>query len=156
MNRLDRELQQILKSYPAEVRRLILYVIYHRSSAIRLSSLEQITQKSRYSLCRIFKKEFNRTPLNWVWLFRVILAKYLLSTDEGWALKEVYLACGFNSHAHFSRSFKSAFHKPPSAFCDFKKRRRDSSEIMSFINKDFELQAKSLRDSLCFSSHNEF
>ena len=66
----------------------------------------------------VFKKDFqalyNTTPAKWLKMKRLDHACKLLTTTNRKA-SDIYLECGFEDLAHFSRSFKSQFQVNPSS-----------------------------------------
>lgn len=70
----------------------------------------------------VFKKDFqtiyNITPAKWLKNKRLDYAYKLLTTTNKKA-SEIYLECGFEDLAHFSKSFKSKFQINPSAVKTF-------------------------------------
>ncbi len=71
---------------------------------------------SRFKFCRDFSAAFGASPMRWLWVFRGLLAAEFMLLEAEWPLTDIAFACGFNSSAHFSRTFKSIFRESPSAY----------------------------------------
>ena len=72
---------------------------------------------SRTHLYRRIKKITNESPLSYIILFKLELAKQLLlDSDKDLSITEVAYTSGFLDKSHFSRSFKKLFGVTPSNF----------------------------------------
>lgn len=98
------------------LRRAISYAIENYSEAIELDDMAAAAKLSRYNLCRRFQSECGTTPMKWLWTFRSMLAAEFIKIDPSWSLTDIAFAAGFNSSAHFSRSFKLVLKQSPSSF----------------------------------------
>ena len=81
-------------------------------------SLEQfadLCNRSKSSFKRDFKNHFNTSPGKWLLEKRLIHAQKLLKTDFD-NISQVAYECGFESPAHFSRTFKIRFGTAPSTY----------------------------------------
>jgi signal transduction histidine kinase/DNA-binding response OmpR family regulator len=83
------------------------------SPAFNVESLAANLFMSRDTLIRKCKKEFAETPLNLIVTQRMQKAHDLLS-NHTLSISEVAYACGFESLAYFSRSFKKHYGASPS------------------------------------------
>lgn len=61
---------------------------------------------------RVFKQELGISPIDFINNERIKLATRLLQ-DPKCKIKEVYLACGFNSLSYFMRLFKKKMQQSP-------------------------------------------
>lgn len=95
-----------VRGVPAPVRRAIHHMLASFSEEIKLAELSEVAGISKAALNRCFQSRFERTPINWLWTFRAILAKELINQAPDWDLTDIAFLCGFNSSAHFSRYFK--------------------------------------------------
>ncbi len=80
-------------------------------------SLEKIAQEfliTPFHLIRIFKKELNLTPYQYILNKKIHLAKELLSTDM--SISEVALSSGFNDQSHLYKYFKQFFSISPKEY----------------------------------------
>jgi AraC-like DNA-binding protein len=83
------------------------------SPSFNVESLAASLFMSRDTLIRKCKKEFGETPLNLIVMHRMQKAHDLLN-QHTLSISEVAYACGFESLAYFSRSFKKHFGISPS------------------------------------------
>ena len=93
----------------------LAYVVENFADEITLEDLAQVTGLSRFTFCRRFHLETGIPPMRWLWLFRALLAREMISLDPSWSLTDVAFACGYTSSAHFSRAFRAAFQTSPTA-----------------------------------------
>ncbi len=82
---------------------------------ISLKVIAETTGRSLSSFNREFKSIFNETPHRWILKRRLQEAKKLLLTTAR-RPSDFYLELGFEDLAHFSRTFKKEFGKPPREF----------------------------------------
>lgn len=82
---------------------------------VSLKTIAESTGRSLSSFNREFRTIFNETPHRWILKRRLQEAKTLLLTTER-KPSEFYLELGFEDLAHFSRTFKKEFGKPPREF----------------------------------------
>lgn len=82
---------------------------------ISLKTIAESTGRSLSTFNREFKTIFNETPHRWILKRRLQEAKKLLLTTEK-RPSDFYMDLGFEDLAHFSRTFKKEFGKPPREF----------------------------------------
>jgi transcriptional regulator GlxA family with amidase domain len=100
-------------------KRLGIAVKYMMENFYEDLSLEDVAREARvdrWYLCRTFQKRFGMTPMRWLWLFRIYVAKEYMAMMPKASMTHVAFSCGFQSVAHFSRSFKSNLGCSPSEF----------------------------------------
>ena len=93
---------------------------------IPLKELAVRSGRSLSSFNRDFRAIYNDTPHRWIMNKRLEYARYLMFTDHK-KPSEVFLVCGFEDLAHFSRSFKKKFKMTPSKFYSEMNAREDVS-----------------------------
>lgn len=93
---------------------IIEYVAENFSDEISLTDLAAVAGVTKFTLCRSFERSFGTTVMQWLWKVRIRLARYFLDASLGGRLTDVAVLCGFNSSAHFSRSFRRHFSVAPS------------------------------------------
>lgn len=74
--------------------------------------LARVCNLSRSQLYRLFRDE-GTTPQAWVWNLRLQAARACLMKDRGRTITDIAFSVGFNSAAHFSRSFRQMFDCSP-------------------------------------------
>ncbi|MEL7001836.1 MAG: AraC family transcriptional regulator [Bacteroidota bacterium] len=80
---------------------------------ISLADLASRSGRSLSTFNRDFKRIYNDTPHRWIMNKRLEHAHNLIVTEKQ-RPSEVYLQCGFEDLAHFSRAFKKKFNMAPS------------------------------------------
>jgi len=91
------------------------YIEQHFCENITVKQLAELGNMSSSSFNRIFKKETNLTPVEYLIEVRIEKAKKLLRRKEI-PITEIAMRCGFNSSAHFSSSFSRLFNTTPSEY----------------------------------------
>lgn len=89
-----------------------LEINYHRK--IKLDSLVQLTNISKYHLIRLFNQYIGTTPYNYLETIRIIKAKELLI--NGISVIEVANKIGYSDQSHFSNHFKKTMGLNPSQY----------------------------------------
>ena len=82
---------------------------------LKLEELAQLSNRSLSAFKRDFQTIFHTTPGKWLLEKRLQNAKELLSHNRNKPISEVAYESGFETLAHFSRSFKQRFGAPPSS-----------------------------------------
>ncbi|WP_440119368.1 AraC family transcriptional regulator [Paenibacillus sp. QZ-Y1] len=85
---------------------LITFIKQNYQQDISLSMLAQQMNITEQHLNRIFKKEFQMTPLEYLMRYRLLKAKELLIRDDETTANEIARAVGFNSASYFGSVFK--------------------------------------------------
>jgi len=110
---LDKEYKLLAKSY--RVKKAMVYIENNYTEKITLSNIVSIAETNHTTLSDEFKKEINQTPIDYLWSFRVKIAKKLLAFTAI-PLKEVCNKTGFSTTSHFLRIFKQHTGKTPIIF----------------------------------------
>ncbi|HHQ4528789.1 TPA: helix-turn-helix domain-containing protein [Aeromonas hydrophila] len=93
--------------------RVVDYIIENISMEIDLDEIAENADASKFEICRLFNEYFSSPPMRWLWDLRIRFAKEYIAIAPHWSLTDISHACGFNSLAHFSRSFSKAYGIPP-------------------------------------------
>ncbi len=97
------------------------YIEQHFSENITVKKLAELGNLSVSSFNRMFKKETNLTPFEYLIEVRIQKSKKLLRRKEI-PITEVAMRCGFGSSSHFSSSFSRILNITPSeyrnSYCD--------------------------------------
>lgn len=97
------------KSY---VQQAIRYIESYYSSNITIGEICNTIYISPCHFQRIFKKELNKTPYQYILEFRIKKAKEMLQREKP-SIGEVARLCGFLNSGHFSTVFKKSQGKTP-------------------------------------------
>ncbi len=89
------------------------YIFDHYNETVTINDLASAAGYSRANFFRFFKKLTSMTPNDFVNMYRVNVAREMLTRGEQ-SLTEIALACGFYDAAHFSHIFKKIVGTPPS------------------------------------------
>ncbi|MEC0124998.1 helix-turn-helix transcriptional regulator [Paenibacillus pabuli] len=85
---------------------LVTFIKQNYHQDISLSMLAQQINVTEQHLNRIFKKEFQMTPLDYLTRYRLLKAKEMLIHDDVITAHEIAQAVGFNSASYFGSVFK--------------------------------------------------
>src|SRR3974390_1521480 len=79
----------------------------------RVAVLARDCGVSERQLRRYFRKQFGRSPREWMTITRLGKVRPLLTTGK--SVKEIATPAGFNHQSNFARSFKNYYHATPSS-----------------------------------------
>ncbi len=94
---------------------IIQYIRDHLDQPLSVEGLSRKAHMSESNFHRVFKNELGVSPIDFINDERIKLATSLLH-DPRRKVKEVYMACGFNSLSYFTRMFKRKKQLSPKAF----------------------------------------
>ena len=97
----------------AGLRKCLDFMLDHYHENLDLERLAGVAGISRFDLCRVFKRHYKLSPMRFLWTFRTILAAEFIRMHPECRLTEIAFACGFNSSAHFSRTFRKNYGTSP-------------------------------------------
>lgn len=110
--KVDSVLHSINDIYNDKLKYALLYIESHYSAPITLSDIVQASSSNHTTLTQLFKKELSVTPMEYLWQYRICVAKKHLAFSE-LSPKEIAVRCGFKTVQHFSRIFKEQTGKTP-------------------------------------------
>lgn len=111
-----------ISSHNPIVNKVTKYILANLAQAIDLEDLAKTASVSSFYLCRLFKKELDITPMNWLWAQRTMISAYYLKEKTQYNVTDIAFFCGFSSSAHFSRYFKKIYKMSPTSYrsqCEF-------------------------------------
>lgn len=91
------------------------YILEHFQEPICIQDLAAKLYLNENYLIRIFKKQYQMTPNQYLLETRLIHARYLLLYSDR-SVKEIALFCGFHTTSYFIKKFSLRFQKTPSVF----------------------------------------
>ena len=91
------------------VEKTVKYIQENYMNDIKLSSVSRIMNVSTEHLSRIFKKETAFGFNEYLTLYRLQRAEYILANEPGRAIGEIAYSCGFNDSNYFSFKFKQKY-----------------------------------------------
>lgn len=98
--------------------RLAFVIAHIRNNLHEPLTIEELSEKvcmSPSHFHRVFKNEMGISPVNFINNERIKMAESMLK-DPNVRIKEVYMACGFNSLSYFNRLFKRQNKVSPKAY----------------------------------------
>ena len=111
-------------SMPEPIKKVVDFIVKSIAQTppehLRLSELSQMASVTPETLCRMFKKNMDLSPLEYAKLARLARVANLLSRSS-LSLKELATSLGFCDAYHLSRSFKKVYGLSPKEFrnCDY-------------------------------------
>ena len=92
------------------------YIENHYSENISLDDLARTAGFNKRYFCKIFKSLTTKTPIEYLNLYRINIAKKMLLDNSTISVSEVAYACGYNDSAYFIRIFKKTLNTTPAKF----------------------------------------
>ncbi len=93
----------------------INYIDNNIYSKITLDEIARHMNVSAYHYCRVFKKHFHITPMQYVLMKKIELSKYMLAYTHD-AISTIASTLAFVDQSHFSKTFKHFEKQTPLAF----------------------------------------
>lgn len=98
-----------------KLKKVLSYIRKNFASPLTLSSMAETAGMSEKYFCSFFKKATNKTPIEYLNLYRVeCSAKLLLNTDI--SVTETAFSCGFNDLSYFIKTFKQHIGMTPKEY----------------------------------------
>ncbi|MBQ9413526.1 MAG: helix-turn-helix transcriptional regulator [Clostridia bacterium] len=97
------------------VENAIFYIETHYENEVSLKDIADCASINRSTLSAAFKEETGVTPMEYLWQYRVRVAKKLLAFTN-LPVKEIAVRCGFRNVPHFYKRFQKYEHVPPALF----------------------------------------
>ena len=103
------------KIWNPHLKKAVIYIENNYATAVTLGDIMRAVALSHSSLTQLFRKEIGMTPIEYVWCYRIAVAKrFLAFTDL--PVKDVATRCGFKTAQHFSRKFEEVCGCTPTVF----------------------------------------
>lgn len=97
-------------------RKVLAYIDAHLDEALSVAQLSDVAACSKYHFHRGFSRRHGIGVHRYVTLVRLKRAAFRLAFRDWDRVIDIALECGYDSHEAFSRAFKRAVGKTPSAF----------------------------------------
>lgn len=97
------------------LRNAVLFIESHYGSHITFGDICRAAKTNHTTLVKKFKEKLSVTPIEYLWQYRISVAKKHLAFTEI-PLKDIAVRCGFKTVQHFSRIFKEHTGKTPLQF----------------------------------------
>lgn len=105
LSRFFKQGQSKIEMEDNRIAKTVLYICKHLNEAIELEKLAEISCLSKDHFIRLFKKELETTPLQYINQKKIEKAQLLLITEE-LAVKEIAFQLAFDDYSYFNRLFK--------------------------------------------------
>lgn len=99
----------------AAVKRIIDYLEENASQEINVAMLCEEFGYTAAHLCRKFKKITGLTPMTYLKIYRLELARTKIKNSDA-SISDIGAECGYSDANYFTRSFKNHFGVPPSKY----------------------------------------
>ncbi len=103
------------KIYDPHLKKAVIYIENNFRESITLDDVSKVALLSHSSLTQLFKNELNKTPIEYVWYHRIVVAKKFLAFTN-LPIKDIASRCGFKTIQHFSRKFEESLGCSPTSF----------------------------------------
>lgn len=97
------------------LKKAVIYIESHYQENITLESITKAVSINHSTLTQLFKEELDMTPIEYLWYYRIVVAKKHLEFTS-LPIKDISVRCGFKTVQHFSRKFEAYTNKTPTAF----------------------------------------
>jgi AraC family transcriptional regulator len=98
-----------------QINRVQVFIEEHLTERVRVADLSAVARSSPSYFSCAFKRTFGVSPHAYVMKRRVSMAADLMLSSDA-PLSEIAVSCGFADQAHFSRQFRRAMGRTPSAW----------------------------------------
>lgn len=98
-----------------QIKTVLDYIDQNYSARITLNDLANQAGMNPNYFCKVFQEITHQTPMDYVFYYRIDQAAVLLSTTKD-SVTDIALACGFNDHSYFTKSFKRVKDETPRAY----------------------------------------
>ena len=95
----------------------VIYIESHYHENITLENITKSASMNHSTLTQLFKDELSITPIEYLWQYRINVAKKHLEFTS-LPVKDISMRCGFKTVQHFSRKFEKYTNNTPTAFRD--------------------------------------
>lgn len=132
--------------YRSRINRVIDYIEKNIDHEFTLDELARIACFSKYHFHRIFSSIMNETLFDFIQRSRVERAASLLLTNKEAAVTTIAHACGFSSHALFTRTFNKYFGMSPTRWRKLKSKndQTNSNVVQEECNQRKELNYRNV------------
>jgi len=99
----------------SHLKKAVIYIESNYHNNVSLESIVKSVSLNHTTLTQLFKNELNMTPIEYLWDYRIKVAKKFLEFTD-LPIKDIALQCGFKTTQHFSRKFEEMLGSPPGVF----------------------------------------
>lgn len=113
--RYNREANDTKFSKPGYVERACRYINENYAQALSIDKIAEYLSLNKHYLIRVFKRELNITPNNYILRTRLFYAKHLL-TETNNSVTNIAFSVGFNTPSYFIKCFKEYYRQTPNSY----------------------------------------
>ena len=99
------------------LKKAVIFIESHYHENITLENITKAASINHTTLTKLFKQELSVTPVEYLWQYRITIAKKHLEFTN-LPVKDISMRCGFKTIQHFSRKFEAYTNTPPTTFRD--------------------------------------
>ena len=99
----------------ARMREAAEYIRTHCTEPLTLLQMAEQAEFSTYYFSRMFHEVMGRTPMEWLFECRLVVAKQLLMST-GWTIKQVAENSGFSQSSYFIARFREHIGMTPQEY----------------------------------------
>lgn len=99
----------------SHLRNAVIYIESHYHENLTLQSIAKASAMNHSTLTQLFKSELYVTPIEYLWQYRITVAKKHLEFTS-LPIKDISMRCGFKTNQHFSRKFEEYTGTTPTSF----------------------------------------
>lgn len=94
------------------VKKACIYINAHYNEPLRVEHIAQELSLNQNYLIKLFGRELNVTPNQYIMETRLLRSRYMLIQTE-YSIQQIAELCGFNTSSYFIKCFKGRFKKSP-------------------------------------------
>ncbi len=119
----DEQDKLINKLKKPHLKKAVVFIESHYYENITLEHICKAASSNHSTMAKLFKDELHMTPIEYLWSYRITIAKKHLEFTN-LPIKDISALCGFKTIQHFSRKFEELTKSTPTAFRDASVARR--------------------------------
>lgn len=93
------------RGHNESIKKVIDYMNEHFTNSFSCDELSGLIKMNKFRFIRIFKKQMDKTPYEYLLDLKIEKAKKMLKAKD-YTITEISMMCGFSSHSHFTTLFK--------------------------------------------------
>lgn len=98
------------------VRDAILYVEGHYRESLSVAEIAEQVHVSRNHLYRLFMRDLQQSPNDYITSYRLKIATMLLETEKDTPISEIAAAAGYSNYSSFIKAFREVMQKTPTEY----------------------------------------
>ncbi|NLM44907.1 MAG: helix-turn-helix transcriptional regulator [Clostridiales bacterium] len=103
------------RGYKENIKKVIDYMNENYTTGVSCAELSKLINMDKYRFIRIFKKQMDKTPYEYLLDLKIEKAKIMLKAKD-YTITEISMICGFSSHSHFTYTFRKRTGLSPSEY----------------------------------------